>query len=48
MRALRQRLISDLAHVRSRLVEKTFTSESIDDVVVTVKRQGDVGEGSIT
>lgn len=39
MSALTQMLEGDLAHVRSRFVEGSSTSESMDDKIVTVKRR---------
>jgi len=47
MRALRQMLEGDLAHVKSRFVERFSTNESMDDKMVTVnKRLGHVNKGT--
>ncbi|KAG7556811.1 hypothetical protein ISN44_As11g028060, partial [Arabidopsis suecica] len=44
MRALNQTLGGDLVHVRSEIVDNSFTNKSVDKRLVTVKRRSDVEE----
>ncbi|CAH8272468.1 unnamed protein product [Arabidopsis lyrata] len=44
MRALHQTLGGDLVHVRSEIVDNSFTNKSVNERLVTVKRRSDVEE----
>ncbi|KAG7552280.1 hypothetical protein ISN45_Aa06g028800, partial [Arabidopsis thaliana x Arabidopsis arenosa] len=44
MRALNQTFGGDLVHVGSEIVDNSFTSKSVDERLVIVKRRSDVEE----